>query len=117
MNKSQTISVIAIALFATVLLLGPIAGDADAKCHKKHKGSSNHNGDNGGNGGGNGNGNGNGNGEEDNKNNRADQEISQAQFSEQNSQCISGGITALSCNNIGLQAAATTGNNALGQEE
>ena len=36
-------------------------------------------------------------------NSEAEQTIAQLQESEQNSQCVSGDITALSCNNIGLQ--------------
>jgi hypothetical protein len=114
MNKSQTISVIAITIFAAILLVGPVADDANAH-NKKHKESSK-----------------NKDGkdgkeekkeyskdqkeEEGNKNNEASQKTSQAQFSEQFSQCISGGVTALSCNNVDLQAAATVGNNAIGQQ-
>src|ERR1044071_1619499 len=36
-------------------------------------------------------------------NSKAEQAIEQAQSSSQDSQCVSGDITALSCNNIGLQ--------------
>ena len=36
-------------------------------------------------------------------NSEAEQEIEQAQSSSQDSQCVSGDITALSCNNLGLQ--------------
>ncbi len=36
MNKSQTISVIAITIFAAILLVGPVADDANAH-NKKHK--------------------------------------------------------------------------------
>ena len=36
-------------------------------------------------------------------NSEAEQTIAQSQASEQDSQCVSGDITALSCNNIGLQ--------------
>ena len=39
MNKSQTISVIAITIFAAILLVGPVADDANAH-NKKHKESS-----------------------------------------------------------------------------
>ena len=114
MNKSQTISVIAITIFAAILLVGPVADDAYAH-NKKHKQESSKNKDD-------------KNDkedkkeyskdqkEEDNKNNRADQGISQTQFSEQFSKCISGGVMTLSCNNVDLQAAATVGNNAIGQQ-
>ena len=36
-------------------------------------------------------------------NSEAEQTIAQSQASEQDSQCVSGDITALSCNNLGLQ--------------
>jgi hypothetical protein len=39
-----------------------------------------------------------------NGNSNAEQTIEQLQASEQNSQCVSGEVTALSCNNVGLQA-------------
>ena len=107
MNKSQTISVIAITMFAAILLVGPVADDANAhnKKHKEEKSKNNDEKD----------------GkkekkEEGNKNNEASQKTSQTQFSEQYSQCISGGVMALSCNNVDLQAAATVGNNAIGQQ-
>ncbi len=110
MNKSQTISVIAITIFAAILLVGPVADDANAH-NKNHKESSKDNDekkekkenskDQ---------------KEEDNKNNKASQATSQDQFSEQFSQCISGGVMAISCNNVNLQAAATVGNNAIGLE-
>ncbi len=114
MNKSQTISVIAITIFAAILLVGPVVDDANAH-NKKHKEEKSKNKDD----------------KKDkeekkeyskdqkdenNKNNRADQGISQTQFSEQFSKCISGGIMTLSCNNVDLQAAATVGNNAIGQK-
>jgi hypothetical protein len=104
MNKSQTISVIAITIFAAILLVGPIASDAGAH-NKKHKESSYENGNK----------KDNSKDKEDSKNNIASQEIPQVQFSEQFSKCISGVATALSCNNVDLQAAATIGNNAIGQ--
>ncbi len=111
MNKSQTISVIAITIFAAILLVAPLADDANAhnKKHKEQKSKDK-------------------NDKEDkkeyskdqkkegNKNNEASQKTSQTQFSEQYSQCISGGVMALSCNNVDLQAAATVGNNAIGQQ-
>ncbi len=48
--------------------------------------------------------------------NRADQSIEQPQFSKQHSQCITGVISAIDCNNVGLQLDINTGNNALGQK-
>lgn len=111
MNKSQTISVIAITIFAAILLVGPLADDANATCNKKHNEGSKDNDDkkekkeNS-----------KGQKEEHNKNNMADQGISQTQYSDQFSKCISGGVTTLSCNNVDLQAAATIGNNAIGQQ-
>ncbi len=111
MNKSQTISVIAITIFAAILLVGPVADDANAhtKEHKesyKDKGEKKEKKEN----------SKDQKEKEDNKNNEASQRTSQAQFSEQFSQCISGGVTTLSCNNVDLQAAATVGNNAIGQQ-
>ncbi|HEX5187369.1 MAG TPA: hypothetical protein VFV86_10820 [Nitrososphaeraceae archaeon] len=50
-----------------------------------------------------------------NGNNQATQSINQAQSSSQISQCISGGNTAASCNNINLQNQENSGNNALAQ--
>jgi hypothetical protein len=50
------------------------------------------------------------------KDNAADQEIEQAQFNSQSSQCITGLVSALCGNNIGLQLGINTGNNALGQQ-
>ena len=37
------------------------------------------------------------------KHNDSEQEIEQGQVSEQNSQCVSGEITFISCNNLGFQ--------------
>ena len=48
--------------------------------------------------------------------NAADQSIEQPQFSKQNSQCITGVLQVLDCNNVGLQLDLNTGNNALGQQ-
>ena len=48
--------------------------------------------------------------------NAADQSIEQPQFSKQNSQCVTGVISLVDCNNIGLQLDLNTGNNALGQQ-
>ncbi len=50
------------------------------------------------------------------KSNEAEQEIEQEQSSTQSAQCVSGTITLVSCNNVGLQFNLNTGNNALGQQ-
>ncbi len=50
------------------------------------------------------------------KNNEAEQEIEQDQSSRQSSQCVSGVISLIDCNNVGVQAALNLGNNALGQQ-
>ncbi len=50
------------------------------------------------------------------KYNEAEQEIEQAQFSEQSSECSSENITILCGNNAALQLNLNTGNNALGQQ-
>ncbi len=47
--------------------------------------------------------------------NFGDQSIDQGQFSNQDSQCDSGDITALSCNNVDVQNSENFGHNALGQ--
>jgi hypothetical protein len=55
----------------------------------------------------------------DNKNgsvNKASQGIGQSQSSSQNSQCVSGGSTSASCNNLSVQNQANSGNNALAQD-
>ena len=59
-----------------------------------------------------------GHSDRDNKDsdNAADQSIEQPQFNSQSSQCITGLISALCGNNIGLQLDVNTGNNALGQQ-
>jgi hypothetical protein len=50
------------------------------------------------------------------KSNDAEQAILQGQASEQNAQCVSGDITFISCNNVGLQFQNNEGNLALGQQ-
>ena len=50
------------------------------------------------------------------KSNAGDQAIAQPQRSSQSGQCISGLISAIDCNNIGLQLGLNTGNNAFGQQ-
>jgi hypothetical protein len=55
-------------------------------------------------------------GNSDNNNgNNANQGIGQSQSSRQNSQCISGEDTDISCNNISLQNQENSGNNAAAQ--
>ena len=49
------------------------------------------------------------------KGNKAKQSIDQAQSSNQNAACVSGGTTFLSCNNLSFQHQKNTGNNALAQ--
>jgi hypothetical protein len=48
--------------------------------------------------------------------NEAEQAILQGQASEQNAQCVSGDVTLISCNNVGLQFQNNEGNLALGQQ-
>ncbi len=50
------------------------------------------------------------------KYNESEQSIEQPQSSSQSSQCISGVVSLLDCNNLGFQFDINTGNNALGQE-
>jgi hypothetical protein len=50
------------------------------------------------------------------KSNDAEQEIEQGQSNEQSGQCVSGTISLIDCNNVGLQLQANDGNLALGQK-
>jgi hypothetical protein len=50
------------------------------------------------------------------KGNDAEQSIEQGQASEQNAQCVSGTITAISCNNVEFQFQNNEGKLALGQK-
>ena len=50
------------------------------------------------------------------KSNDAEQEIEQGQSSEQNGQCVSGTISLIDCNNVGLQFQDQDGNIAGGQQ-
>ncbi len=50
------------------------------------------------------------------KENDADQGISQGQFTEQDSQCVSGDSIVLSCNNIAFKDQSNEGNSALAQK-
>jgi hypothetical protein len=49
------------------------------------------------------------------KSNDAEQEIEQGQSNEQNGQCVTGTISLINCNNVGLQLQNNDGNLALGQ--
>jgi len=49
------------------------------------------------------------------KSNDAEQEIEQGQENEQNGQCVTGTISLINCNNVGLQLQNNDGNLALGQ--
>ena len=50
------------------------------------------------------------------KSNDAEQEIEQGQANEQNGQCVTGTISLINCNNVGLQLQSNDGNLALGQQ-
>ena len=50
------------------------------------------------------------------KHNKAEQEIEQGQSNEQNGQCVSGTISLIDCNNVGLQFQDQDGNIAGGQQ-
>ena len=49
------------------------------------------------------------------KSNDAEQEIEQEQSNEQSGQCVTGTISLINCNNVGLQLQNNDGNLALGQ--
>ena len=49
------------------------------------------------------------------KHNDAEQAIEQGQSNEQSGQCVSGTISLIDCNNVGLQLQGNEGNLALGQ--
>ncbi len=49
------------------------------------------------------------------KSNDAEQAIEQDQENEQNAQCVTGTISLINCNNVGLQLQNNDGNLALGQ--
>ena len=46
----------------------------------------------------------------------AEQEIEQEQENKQNGQCVTGTISLINCNNVGLQLQGNDGNLALGQQ-
>jgi hypothetical protein len=50
------------------------------------------------------------------KSNDAEQEIEQGQSNEQSGQCVTGTISLINCNNVGLQLQGNDGNLALGQQ-
>ena len=54
--------------------------------------------------------------DDDGNGNRSNQGIGQSQSSRQNSQCVSGGDTNDSCNNLSFQNQENSGNNAAGQQ-
>jgi hypothetical protein len=55
--------------------------------------------------------------DDDGNGNNSNQGIGQSQSSRQNSQCVSGGDTNDSCNNVSLQNQENSGNNAAGQQD
>ena len=57
-----------------------------------------------------------GGGDDDDDGNNSNQGIGQSQSSRQNSQCVSGGDTSDSCNNISFQNQGNSGSNAAGQQ-
>ena len=50
------------------------------------------------------------------KSNDAEQEIEQGQENKQSGQCVTGTISLINCNNVGLQLQGNDGNLALGQQ-
>jgi hypothetical protein len=50
------------------------------------------------------------------KSNDAEQEIEQGQVNEQNGQCVTGTVSLINCNNVGLLFQNNDGNLALGQQ-
>ncbi len=50
------------------------------------------------------------------KHNDSEQEIEQEQTNKQNGQCVTGTISLINCNNVGLQLQGNDGNLALGQQ-
>ena len=117
-TKTKSVLLVVVALFSTAMILGPAISTIDTvsakqkyknwsdcredhsknwckKYFKKHDNNNN----NGGGG------------------NKASQGIGQSQSSSQNSQCVSGGSTSGSCNNISVQNQQNSGNNALAQNE
>jgi hypothetical protein len=106
MNKKIQISILSI--FIAAALIGSVAAVGN---NMAFAGGNNHDDDN--------------DKEKDKKSNHkgkkssnsdAEQAILQGQASEQNAQCVSGDITFISCNNVGLQFQNNEGNLALGQK-
>ena len=114
-NSTKKTALLVVAVFATVMIMGPsIAGmdnvlakqkyDDWEDCRDDHSKNwcknyfKHHDDDDNGDG------------------NRASQGIGQSQSSSQNSQCVSGGSTSASCNNISIQNQINSGNNALAQD-
>jgi hypothetical protein len=113
-NKTKKFTLLAVAVFAIALFLDPVTfstGDNFASAHKSEKCDSEnyykdhkdyckeHDDEN-----------------HDGEGNIASQIIEQFQSSIQNAQCVSGGNTKDSCNNISTQNQQNSGNNALGQQ-
>ncbi len=113
-NKTKKFTLLAVAVFAIALFLGPVAsstGGNVASAHKSEKCDSKkyykdhkdyckeHDGEN-----------------HDGKGNLASQGIGQFQSSSQNSQVVSGGDIVDSGNNINLQNLLNMGNSAQGQQ-
>ncbi len=115
-NNTKTTIVIVVAIFATVMIMGPAMPTIDTvsakqkyddweDCRDDHsknwckKYFKNHDDD-----------------DDDGNGNKASQGIGQSQSSSQNSQCVSGGSTTDSCNNVSVQNQQNSGNNALAQQ-
>jgi hypothetical protein len=113
-NKTKKFTLLAVAVFAIALFLGPVAsstGNNVASAHKSKKCDSEsyykdhkdyckeHDSEN-----------------HDGEGNLASQVIEQVQSSIQNAKCVSGGNTQDSCNNISTQNQQNYGNNAIGQQ-
>jgi hypothetical protein len=113
-NSTKRIAIIVVAVFATALIMGATLLSIDgafatkkynnwSDCREDHsknwckKYFKKHDNDNG------------------NGGNKASQGIGQSQSSSQNSQCVSGGSTSGSCNNVSVQNQQNSGNNALVQ--
>ena len=113
-NKTKKFTLLAVAVFSIALFLGPVASSTGVNVASAHKSercdsknyykdhkdyckehdSENH----------------------DGEGNLASQVIEQVQSSIQNAQCVSGGNTEDSCNNISTQSQQNSGNNAMGQQ-
>jgi hypothetical protein len=114
-KHTKKTALLVVAVFATVMIMGPSISGTNSvlakqkyndwdDCRDDHSKSwcknyfRHHNDNNNGNG------------------SKASQGIGQSQSSSQNSQCVSGGSTSASCNNINVQNQKNSGNNALAQD-